>query len=369
MQLSEFEDMDYFDYATTSLVSYCSLQELKSIISTLFKVIVEHSTLYCYMESKAANKYSRLLLKFAKHPPVLSAWFQSPAFVSDLELIFFVHLPATRHLLSYFPELYYPNLSFPGEHKEKFYSDMETLCSICNANEETFFALTKLLMSETSLQTINGGTLTPRFVLFNFLDYQIKKNMKCAQDFLDNHSECTDSSTIANVCFSLLYYLELDVFTSAKNYPFSMLHRSDESSEFVKLDRMGGTLSHLLSVYKKDLKASFKLIFNPPTAVTVFHFSLFNKIIILLNCSVLNDLDMVQQAFECYTPLNRLYEELLGPYNDSPNSVSDRLKEVITDHLYYQHYLFTYANIKVFDHFSTRCCTSWRTTYWICAIT
>lgn len=351
MQLSEFEDMDYFDYAVASLVNYCSAEELKAVVSTLFKIIIERSTLYCYMESKTVNKHVLLLPKFAKYPPVLSAWFLSPAFVSDLEQVFFVHIPTTMRLLKCFPKVHYPSFNSPVKYKEKFYNDMETFCSICNANEEAFFALAKLLMSETSLQVASRGKLTPRFVLFNFLDYQINKNTKHVRDFLDIPGECTDSSTIANVCFSLLHYLELDVFASPKQYPFSMLLRTDESPEFVKLDRMGGTLSHLLSTYKRDAKVPFKLISDSPTAVTVFHFSLFNKIIILLNCSVLSDLDMAQQAFDYHISLNQLHDELFNVDNDGLISSSHRLKEIVTYNLHYQHYLFTYANIKVFKHF------------------
>ena len=351
MQLNEFHDMDYFDYAISTLANYCSFDELKDITSILFKILAEHSLTYLYIEAKRCNDYLRLIHKFSKYPFILAGWFQSNTFCNDLEQILYMHITSMCDITKNFPNIYYPNLCYSEANKLEFYTTMKAFSTICNSNEEYLFDLIKNLISEVTLPGRNGGTITPRFVLFYFTDHIIKKNVKYIQEFSGGNNDLTPPSSIANYIFSLLNFLEVDLLDSPpKKFPFTILYRPDESQEFVKLDRMGGILSHLLSVYKAETETSFKLSLSAPiSTTTVFRFSLFNKLLILFNYAVIKEFFLATKAFDEYVDLTRNYDELAKSSKlKKSKKIFDVIDRLVKETIHFQHYIFTYNNIKVF---------------------
>lgn len=84
-----------------------------------------------------------------------------------------------------------------------------------------------------------------------------------------------------------------------KNFPFPILFRADEQPEFIKLERLGGTLTYLLSEYDKERNTTFEnLRSEPANPLRTFHFGLFNKVIILFNYVVSNAAFLSVKGFD-----------------------------------------------------------------------
>ncbi len=83
-------------------------------------------------------------------------------------------------------------------------------------------------------------------------------------------------------------------------FPFSTLYRADEALEFVKLDRMGGILTHLLTQYETARSGKFKALFDPQTTKPeeTFLFALLNKVVVLVNYAVLDELNAGLRGFD-----------------------------------------------------------------------
>ena len=95
-------------------------------------------------------------------------------------------------------------------------------------------------------------------------------------------------------------YLDKTVLSTAPtDFVFSSLFRADESPEFVKLERMGGLLTYLLSEYERERNSSFKLLPELPiTPNRSFYFSIFNKAIILFNYAIISEFATAVRGFD-----------------------------------------------------------------------
>lgn len=110
-------------------------------------------------------------------------------------------------------------------------------------------------------------------------------------------AELTYVSTLCNVTFCIFNYLDIPILSSpANNFPFSILFRADEHPEFTKLERMGGTLTHLLSEYDKQRLTTFEAMKGDPSKS--FYFALFNQAILLFNYSVVNAFFIAVKGFD-----------------------------------------------------------------------
>ncbi|MDR3548359.1 MAG: hypothetical protein P4M11_08880 [Candidatus Pacebacteria bacterium] len=105
--------------------------------------------------------------------------------------------------------------------------------------------------------------------------------------------------------FCILGYLEQSVLNSSvKHFPFPILYRADESPEFVKLDRMGGILTYLLSEYETARNTTFKSTLESPISpLAAFHFALFNRAMILFNYAVLGEFNSAVRGFDKFVRL------------------------------------------------------------------
>jgi hypothetical protein len=341
IQLIEIHDTNYFDYAITSLINFCSAEELSGWVVHVFRIIAEK--MLCSQYLNKGRNYHQLFISLIKYQFILSAWLRSDNVFSDLEKIYFFHLGSESDI-----ELFTPisemeeslNLSKGMMIARKHYED----------KEKYLVELTSLLMDERSIICSNGTKIIPRLIIVNFLDYLIKKNIKYVQEFPGNISELTHPSTIINFVFTIFSYLNSTVLSSPPSlYPFKMLYRADEFPEFVKLERMGGILSHLLSTYESEHNTSFKKISEVPvTASTVFHFSLFNKAIILLNYISDTEFSMAMRIFEKSLEIKQIREEYVETYNEkNKDSFDMEIRHLFLQSIPYQTYLFTTLNIEV----------------------
>jgi len=341
MQLIEIHDTNYFDYAINSLINFCSAEELSEWVVHVFKIITEKMLRSRYLNKE--RNYLELLISLVKYQFILSTWLRSENVFSDLEKIYFSHLDSESDI-----ELLMPmndlskglNLSEEMKRARKQYED----------KGRYLVQLTNLLMNEKSILCSNGTKIIPRLIIVNFLDYLIRKNIKYVQEFPGNISELTHPSSIINFVFTIFTYLDSTVLSSPPSlYPFQMLYRADEFPEFVKLERMGGILSHLMSIYENERNTTFKKISEVPiTASTVFQFSLFNKAIILLNYIADREFSMAMKIFEKSLEIKQIREEHGESYNEkNKTSFEIKIRHSFLQSIPYQTYLFTTPNIEV----------------------
>ena len=93
--------------------------------------------------------------------------------------------------------------------------------------------------------------------------------------------------------------------SSPQFYPFPLLFRADVPSEVLKLDRMGGILTHLLSEYEHDRSTTFKTMSEGAvSAIAGFHFGQFNKVIILFNYAVASEFSAAIGGFEQFVRMH-----------------------------------------------------------------
>jgi len=354
-QLNELHELNYFDYAVNSLLNYCSPEELKFFVTTVFHIFAENSMTYFYMDEeryKELAKMYQVFLKLLKYPRILGTWLQSENLYTDLECLFFTHLPSRTDLERTFTYIYYPNTIFQPSSKSIFYNTMAKYCQKCNSTEEYLFELVKILMAEISIPCATGSQIVPRIIMINFLDHLIKKNVKYIQEFGGNRNELTFPSSISNLVFALLNYLDPYILQSTpKSFPFTSLYRADEAPEFVKLDRMGGILSYLLTAYEEQRNSKFKELNENSTIgiINPFIFSVFNKAIILLNYIVIVELNNGIKGFEQYIQLSRESDELSEEKKIKTKTIrEEEIRTGLLQGIPYQHYIYTYSNIKVF---------------------
>eukprot|EP00826_Nyctotherus_ovalis_P007897 TRINITY_DN12033_c0_g1_i2.p1 TRINITY_DN12033_c0_g1~~TRINITY_DN12033_c0_g1_i2.p1 ORF type:complete len:527 (-),score=101.22 TRINITY_DN12033_c0_g1_i2:470-2050(-) len=341
LQLSEFHDTNYFDYAVTSLINFCSAEELSEWVAHAFSIITERIMSFCCSANE--KNYLPLLICLVRYQFILSAWLRSENVFANLERIYFFHLASESDL-----EQLSPLATSPSE--VNLSKTMEATRKQYEANQKHLFELTSLLMNEKTVACSNGSKLIPRLIIVNFLDHLIKKNVKYVQEFPGNRNELTHPSAIINFVFSILSYLESTVLSSASGqYPFQMLYRADEFPEFVKLDRMGGILSHLLNIYEKERNGKFKKISEETVgASTVFQFSLFNKAIILFNYIAESEFFMAMKIFEKSLEVKQLLEECSEGYQaKNKKTLEKEIKRSFLQSIPYQNYLFTSTNMKV----------------------
>ena len=203
IQLNEFHDTNYFDYAITSMINYCSAEELSNWAAHTFGIITENMISYCYIDHNRINtNHLSLLLRLAKYEVILGAWFRSDNVFFNLESIYFTHIPSKSDLEHYFPKLYYPDSIFPLENKLPFFNAMEVACSRCDLNELFLMELIRFLMDESIITCSNGIKIVPKLIIGSFLNYLIKKNVKYIQEFPGNRNELSNPSSIINIVFS-----------------------------------------------------------------------------------------------------------------------------------------------------------------------
>ncbi|MDR3548358.1 MAG: hypothetical protein P4M11_08875 [Candidatus Pacebacteria bacterium] len=187
LQLNSFQDMNYFDFAVTTLFNYCTDDELRSWTAHIFRIMCESCVTYSYIDEerrKDQTKYLPLLVRLASYPRVMGAWARSETFYVDIENAFFTHLPSRTDLEHMFPYIYYPGTIFQTSSKALFYRNMATQCLRCATNQEILLELTKLLLSDTPIPMAGGTPVVPRVATANFLDWLVKKNVKYIQEFV-----------------------------------------------------------------------------------------------------------------------------------------------------------------------------------------
>lgn len=346
LQLSEFHDTNYFDYAVTSLINFCSAEELSEWVAHAFSIITEKIMSFCCSANE--KNYLPLLIGLARYQFILSAWLRSENVFADLERVYFFHLASESDL----DQLFFLATS-PSEINSK---TMEAMRKQYEVSQRHLLELTRLLMNEKAVACSNGFKLIPRLIVVSFLDHLIKKNVRYVQEFSGNRHELTQPSAIINFVFSIFSYLESTVLNSAPGqYPFQMLYRADEFPEFVKLDRMGGILSHLLNIYEQERNTKFKKISEETVgASTVFHFSLFNKAIILFNYIAESEFFMAMKIFEKSLEVKQLLEECSEGYQArNKEALEKEIKRSFLQSVPYQNYLFTSTNIRLMKRLSS----------------
>lgn len=87
----------------------------------------------------------------------------------------------------------------------------------------------------------------------------------------------------------------------ANKFPLSFLFYADGQPDFTRLERLGGTLTHLLSAYEEQRKNKFEAIKETiTTPTTAFNFVLFNKAIILFNYVIVKANVIASKGFDIY---------------------------------------------------------------------
>ena len=344
--LDSLNEINQFDAVIKSLINYCLPDELNLLFSHLFHLLAENSLNYCYInDAMHKNTILPLVLRLINYQPLLGAWLQSNTFFEDLECLYFTHLPSKSDLEREIPNIYYPDKVFHVSNKSTFYKQMEHFCAICNTNEDYLLILTKIFLGDSTIYCSNGNKLIPRSRMIGFLDYLIKKNIKYTQEFPGNRCELTRPSAITNIVFSLFNYLELPILNAhPKHFPFSTLYRAEDSAELSKLDRMGGLLSHLTTMYYKENIFQSSTIINAIDIGTAFNFSLFNRAVILFNYAVNTEFQAITRGNEICLYLRYKQEERL---EDQKEDIEPEIKDAFMREIPYQQYILTPVNIKV----------------------
>ncbi len=187
LELSAFQDMNYFDFAVSSMLSYCTDEELRRWAGDVFRIIAENNLGYSYIDDDRRRDRPRqlpLALRLARYPRILAAWTQSASFYTDLEYAYFTHLPSRSDLQYMFPYVYYPGTIFQSSSKSLFNKNMSTQCTKCSQNQETLFELTRLLLSPASVPVSGKPLVIPRLAMMGFLDWLARKNVGYTQDFV-----------------------------------------------------------------------------------------------------------------------------------------------------------------------------------------
>ena len=185
--LNLFQDMNYLDFALSSLLNYCSDEELSSWAQNLFRILTENllSVSYANEDSHREQiKYLSLILKLIRHHRILASWLQSETIFTDLEYLYFTQISSKSDLERIYPYIHYPNTIFQESSKAMFYKNMASACRRCSQSQDLLFELTRIFMDETAIIRTEGGQVVPRLVIISFIDHLIKKNIKYVQELV-----------------------------------------------------------------------------------------------------------------------------------------------------------------------------------------